>query len=324
VRGLFFKAFAIAFALSLSVWAAWAQDGGFGRAPGGRNALDDSLLVLQLDNGTVVYPFKFPDVYGDDLRNQRFRAPENCSLVGVMMAFGTRGFRSLTTGSPALVTKVWASGADSFPNLNAELASDTLSFSQYSASVFDVDSVWRNVPAQFVMVDLTATPVSLTAGEWFHVGYTAIRGGSGDTLAILADGNTGSIYSSEFYNGHFELMQTGFRGVDFLIRAIVSIPSAGISVLAPGDKPESFALYPAYPNPFNPQTTISFDLSRPQAVKVTVLDILGRERAELAGRVFSAGTHRLSLNGQDWSSGMYFVRLEAQGHSRTQRILLEK
>jgi hypothetical protein len=84
------------------------------------------------------------------------------------------------------------------------------------------------------------------------------------------------------------------------------------------------------PNPFNPQTTISFDLPKQRAVSLRVFDISGRlVRALIEGKVFGVGRSEATWNGRDdtgrrVASGTYFYRLEAGEYSVTKRMALIK
>lgn len=90
------------------------------------------------------------------------------------------------------------------------------------------------------------------------------------------------------------------------------------------NKPESIQLLPAYPNPFNPNTNISFQLPETGQVLVSVFDLNGREVIVLADQVFSAGTHQLMLNASDLSSGTYILRLQTLSNVLTQTLTLIK
>jgi PKD repeat protein len=81
--------------------------------------------------------------------------------------------------------------------------------------------------------------------------------------------------------------------------------------------PENFALYANYPNPFNPETNISFDVPFTSNVSITVYDVLGREVVSLLNDVVMSGNHTVSWNGKNSysssvSSGVYFLRMEAK------------
>ncbi len=88
--------------------------------------------------------------------------------------------------------------------------------------------------------------------------------------------------------------------------------------------PTDLALHPAYPNPFNPNTTISFDLAREMDVSVTAYDILGNEVTTLVSGRMPAGTHDIAFDGAGLPSGIYFCRLEAGTFSQTQKLMLLK
>lgn len=88
--------------------------------------------------------------------------------------------------------------------------------------------------------------------------------------------------------------------------------------------PTTMMLYPNYPNPFNPSTTIRFDLPEAGPVRLQVLDLLGREVARLVDDVRPAGTHTVSFDAHDLANGVYLYRLEADRHVATRRMVLIK
>ncbi|MBC8204001.1 MAG: T9SS type A sorting domain-containing protein [FCB group bacterium] len=78
------------------------------------------------------------------------------------------------------------------------------------------------------------------------------------------------------------------------------------------------------PNPFNPETVISFELGTACIVKLSIYDIQGREVARLADGYHSAGVHEVTFNGSRLSSGVYFARLTVGGFQQNQKLLLLK
>ncbi len=89
-------------------------------------------------------------------------------------------------------------------------------------------------------------------------------------------------------------------------------------------QPESFTLYPNYPNPFNPSTTISFYLPGITDLKVSIINILGEKVATLSENTFSAGLHKIIFDAKGFSSGVYFVLFQSNQFTKTQKILLLK
>ncbi len=90
-------------------------------------------------------------------------------------------------------------------------------------------------------------------------------------------------------------------------------------------QPIELSLYPNYPNPFNPSTTIEFSLQQSGPARLSVYDVLGRRVAELL-RSTVEGNKRYSVvfDGGGLASGVYISVLEADGRRLTRRMLLTK
>ena len=86
----------------------------------------------------------------------------------------------------------------------------------------------------------------------------------------------------------------------------------------------TFALDPAYPNPFNDMTSVRFSLAMPGHVTVDVYDISGRLVTRLIDGMFEAGSHSTVWRGSAQSAGVYIVRLESDGFSDNAKVLLLK
>ena len=87
-------------------------------------------------------------------------------------------------------------------------------------------------------------------------------------------------------------------------------------------QPCSFNLYANYPNPFNPETTISYQLAANSFVTVKVYDPLGREIALLVNEDRAAGAYSVHWDATGFSSGTYFYRLRAGSFDETKKMLL--
>jgi hypothetical protein len=86
----------------------------------------------------------------------------------------------------------------------------------------------------------------------------------------------------------------------------------------------SFLLHPPSPNPFNPFTTLTYDLPAPGRVTLTVYDTAGRPVATLVDGRQEVGTHTATFDGSDLPSGLYFARLQAGEFSQTRKLVLLK
>jgi hypothetical protein len=94
------------------------------------------------------------------------------------------------------------------------------------------------------------------------------------------------------------------------------------SSIRPQLNPKIFTLEQNYPNPFNPETSISFTVPQTAEAVLTVIDVLGRQCAELLNSSVTAGTHSVLWNAQGFSSGMYFYRLTVDGVSVTKKMTI--
>jgi hypothetical protein len=107
-----------------------------------------------------------------------------------------------------------------------------------------------------------------------------------------------------------------------------SFTTEAITVDAP-DRPAATALLPSYPNPFNPATTVRFDLARAQRVEVRIYGIDGRRVRTLVSGELPAGRHERSWNGRDEAghtvaTGMYLLRLATDDDAHTHKLTMLK
>ena len=84
--------------------------------------------------------------------------------------------------------------------------------------------------------------------------------------------------------------------------------------------PERLTLHSAYPNPFNPSTIISFDLSDADMVSLDIFDIAGRQVASLISEYMIPGSHQINWNPGNLSSGIYLVNLVVGTETLNQKI----
>ena len=94
--------------------------------------------------------------------------------------------------------------------------------------------------------------------------------------------------------------------------------------------PAAFNLYQNFPNPFNPATSIKFDIANRGNVKLVVFDMLGRELSTLINESLNPGTYQVSFDarlhgqGSGLSSGIYFCRLQCEDYINTMKMNLIK
>ena len=133
------------------------------------------------------------------------------------------------------------------------------------------------------------------------------------------------VFNNDYAPGAAELTQG---------RAIRFTTEAPINYVAPlgiedENLPTGFQLMPAYPNPFNPITTIRYQLPMASDVRMVVYDILGMEVKVLLQEHKESGTHALQWSGTNRfgkpvASGTYFLIMEVLNFKHTQKVLLIK
>ena len=97
------------------------------------------------------------------------------------------------------------------------------------------------------------------------------------------------------------------------------LPSLNARVL-----PSETLVSAAYPNPFNPVTQITFGLEKDAHVRAVIYDVSGRVVEVLANNNFVSGYHNLFWSGDEESSGLYFLIINSEGVSTTQKLMLLK
>ncbi len=152
-----------------------------------------------------------------------------------------------------------------------------------------------------------------TTASWVDTDYLGID--QGPILLMLENYRSEMVWrmvrrDSQIVRG---LRRAGFTG------GYLAGPSAV------GDEPAApttFALLPASPNPFNPQTAIGYQLSAVSTVKLQVFDALGRQVRTLVDETKPAGSYSATFDGAGLPSGIYLVRLTTPAGSRSQRLTL--
>jgi len=114
---------------------------------------------------------------------------------------------------------------------------------------------------------------------------------------------------------------------NFRIGQEVSFTSVVFTSIEPniGVLPNQFKLYPAYPNPFNPLTTIQFDVQTVSSKSVlNIYNISGKNVATLINERLKSGSYEVQWDASSFSSGVYFSELISGGKRVSQKMILLK
>jgi len=88
--------------------------------------------------------------------------------------------------------------------------------------------------------------------------------------------------------------------------------------------PSAFALSQNFPNPFNPTTTIPFDLPEKSRVRLSLTNVLGKEMRKIADGEYAAGHHQIVLNAADLAAGIYLYKIETESYTGVKKLAIIK
>lgn len=148
-------------------------------------------------------------------------------------------------------------------------------------------------------------------GEFSKVGFVPGNGVSEEDISYQF---RHTFAGFEGQTAYYRLKQVDFDGAfEYSDVVAVNLPVASAT-----------RLHPAYPNPFNPTTTIAFTLPIESEIKLTVYDAMGRQVKELFSGTLPAGYHTQAFQANDLANGTYMYRLETGAQVLTGSVLLLK
>ncbi|MBL0062283.1 MAG: Type 1 glutamine amidotransferase-like domain-containing protein [bacterium] len=142
------------------------------------------------------------------------------------------------------------------------------------------------------------------------------------------------IYGTDFGNSSFDLLEwelsSGGEWENWYVEDGILTQTDGTqidcNVSSVEDQttpaPSHFQLVKTFPNPFNPSTTIQFELSRAAHVQLTAYDIQGRQVAQLVNGLLNSGTHNVTWDCTSCSSGIYLIELSSEGQLQVEKAML--
>jgi hypothetical protein len=131
---------------------------------------------------------------------------------------------------------------------------------------------------------------------------------SNETRLLVINPETEDLFS---YIGDFEISEIIVANTQYEVSVDLPITS-------------DISLSEAYPNPFNPKTTMTLTMPMSGTMQVEVYNLLGQVVSTLASGYMDAGTYKLTWDASEVSSGMYFVKAQTDGFTKTQKLMLIK
>ena len=209
---------------------------------------------------------------------------------------------------------------------------------------------WESVPTaeqESTAIRIKAEPADQVFAVELHLRYDAetaeleeiVRGTTagllfssapGNGLVCLAGVSRGGLETPEGYLAELRFSRSSLGPPVLSLEQVLLLGSEGdelpARVLQSEESvlPRAFRLYPNFPNPFNPQTTIRYDLPEPTRVRITLYNSLGQQLENLERGVQPAGQHSLVFDAGAHGSGVYLLVVRAGDVEHTTRMLLLK
>ena len=277
--------------------------------------LDD---VLPVDSGFVAGM----NQYGDRAKATHFTLPEGvftAKITGVNVWFGYKK----PSASGTFAVEISSGTPETGPG--AVLYRQEFDYAKALAD----DSFGTREAASALAFD---TPVDVGGPFFVSIDFGAYGAAAAGNLTIATTTTTGARVAhvwEKWSNGAWHNLSDawwtpgqgapGTNGVDLWIQSNIAYLTS--TAAEDGTAPASLGLGLAGPNPFRDATVLAYSLPQPGHVSIAVYDLLGRRVALLVDGVQAAGTYTAPLGGDDLASGLYLVRLEADGQVRTQRVV---
>ncbi|MFC1583780.1 FlgD immunoglobulin-like domain containing protein [Candidatus Neomarinimicrobiota bacterium] len=159
------------------------------------------------------------------------------------------------------------------------------------------------------------TTQSMGTGNPYSSGVTGNGTAVGDVIFTVPMNAPDELY----YNCEFHLSMTG----------VFQIETAVLKTDGGSAYPSETALLSNYPNPFNPATTIRFELPQATDIHVVIYDLLGQQVATLLEGMMEPGSHQVVWNSKDQEgrsvpAGIYVARMVTPQYAKSIRLVLLK
>jgi len=146
--------------------------------------------------------------------------------------------------------------------------------------------------------------------EWADLSQEGMQTVTFDAQSLDRD-NSNITIGYTIYGANQEIISRGMQNIE-----IIAIP-------------EEYALHNNYPNPFNPVTTMLYDLPETGHTRLIIYDLMGRQVQTLVDQPMAAGYYRIQWDGRNTmgqmvSGGIYFYQIQTNGFIRTRKMLLLK
>lgn len=207
----------------------------------------------------------------------------------------------------------------------------------------EVDTVFiHNMKPTYVIIDSAKKELNLnkitfhTESEVDNSGFLVVRCKTTDTVFQVAStfipgaGNSNTrkdyIYLDYFAepNVNYKYLIYQYNIFSYLVYVSDTAKIYSTTDIKDEAVPASYSLLPLYPNPFNPETRITFELPEATDVSIEIYDVLGKKVSDLTEDYYPIGRHYLSWSPKDLSSGTYIVVMKTNKFTATNKVMYLK
>ncbi len=258
-------------------------------------------------NGTRMYRYSFPEGYGEKAYTMiaRIKGEADSTYDRIF----DLQWRNANVGSRDEL-RIW--GADSTLELEKSSVEVQGDFSLYE---WHTIRVAISGDTSTIYIDENPVPFMVgVSGESNSDNYIKVGDGSGDAIGGYMDWcilDLSGAYGPD-------------EGEPIPEELYVDKINTAITYDTESTVPQTYDLKQNYPNPFNPVTVIPFQLPEAGRVKITIYNTLGQQVAVLADRQYGAGRYQVSFNAANYSSGLYFFRMEVNNFTKVNKMMLLK
>ena len=276
--------------------------------------------VITIGSGTTSSNFPYT-TYWKDGRTQYLYLASELAGTGSPAYITNIAFDVLTVGAPAM-TDMTISFKNTTETSLTTFINDGLVVARAPSTYAPTAPGWNVVtmttpfaytPGQNLLIDICYNNTTYTSyttvkcdatvpGTWWgrYNDLTEPLGGCGYTAWTLTTGPVGR------------------ANTQFTFSSVTGITQNSTEL------PVKYSLSQNYPNPFNPTTKINFALPKQGLVTLKIYDVLGREVRSLVNEVKAAGNYTVDFNASEFSSGVYFYRLQSEGFTDIKKMMLIK
>ncbi len=280
----------------------------------GKSATGDAVAYDLDGGGTVDFNdfFIFVDNFGKTISGKRWaaaRAVDENAVFALEAQGGTRADNN------KLTARLWANQVEDLKAYGAVI--------QYDPTTLRFESAQ---PGPGHLLESRGGRAPLFSVLWEKPGQIIVGNGLVEGKEVSGHGLLAELIFTRIGDANAAALD--------LHEAYTASPTHGVRSIAQLHstllRPNSYALYANFPNPFNPSTSIEYALPESSPVHIAIYDILGQQVRELAIHSLQpAGFYQLTWNGrdnsgQDVASGIYFYRLKTPIFSQTRKMTLVK